>query len=82
MGTTKLKFHPFSMIVPPKRPEFHGQALYTTPMSRNELPISLFIENVEKKISDHHFMTWEWYSDLVHEILVILVVLSSKMDGI
>ena len=29
-----------------------------------------------------HFVQWQWYSELVHEIPVILVVLSSKMDGI
>ena len=29
-----------------------------------------------------HYRPWEWYTDLVHEIPVILVVLSSKMDGI
>ena len=35
MGTTKVKFHPFSMIVPPKWLEFHGQGRYTTPMVYN-----------------------------------------------
>ena len=45
MGTTKVKFHPFSMIVPPKWPEFHGEARYTIPMSRNEHPIWLFAQN-------------------------------------
>ena len=29
-----------------------------------------------------HFVQWEWYNELVHEIPVILVVLSLKMDGI
>ena len=47
MGTTKVKFHPFSMIVPRIEPEFHGQGRYTTPMSRNELPIWLFSKNVK-----------------------------------
>ena len=38
-----------------------------------------FFQNASLEV---HYVTWEWYSDLVHEIPVSLVVLSSKMDGI
>ena len=45
MGITIVKIHPFSMIVRRNSPEFHGQARYTIPMSRNEHPIWLFAKN-------------------------------------
>ena len=43
--------------------------------------IIFFYIFVKKAILDDHFVTWEWYSELLHEILINLVVLSSKMDG-
>ena len=44
--------------------------------------MKIFLHFCQNAILEVHFVTWEWYSDLVHEIPVILVVLSSEMDGI